>query len=152
MGQLETTIAPLLPTPWLASTEPVLYRRALSARRFKLVNFLKRLRKKMKGPTSSIVNDFFFSMSLPWSYPPHYPRELEVRVPALQNVCEALEWLLRPVDGQAPPSLLGVDVETGPMRETQLLQLSTASRAVIIRIPSLIHPSTGSEAICQCRP
>lgn len=88
-----------------------------------------------------------FSMPLPWSHPPQFPFDLEVWMPSLQEVCGALKWMQERTKDQDPVSVLGMDVETDDLCETQLLQLSTDSRAVLLRIPILMQPPTGDEAL-----
>ena len=97
-----------------------------------------------------------FSMQLPWS--DDGIATLAVRMPRRDGVAAALAWLTADdeaappplVDG-APVRLLGVDVETDALCETSLVQLSTASRCVLIRWRGLAAPGTprdGFDALC----
>lgn len=67
-----------------------------------------------------------FTMTLPW--PLDAPDKLEVRLPSPAQAASSLAWLM-----EGSPTLLGVDVETDALNEVQLVQLSTATRAVLLR-------------------
>ena len=116
-----------------------------------LVAFAKPPKKAHGAPSLS------FSMQLPWSAD-GAPATLAVRMPRRDGVAAALAWLTAEDDAAPPPlvdgvpvRLLGVDVETDALCETSLVQLSTASRCVLIRWRGLAAPGTpraGFDALC----
>jgi hypothetical protein len=97
-----------------------------------------------------------FMVPLPW--PEGGGDTLAVRMPRAEQVGAALTWLIEdgdagaPLVGGAPLPLLGVDVETDALGETSMVQLSTASRCVLIRWRSLAHAPggrAGLAALCD---
>jgi hypothetical protein len=143
-----TAAAPLLPPLAIPPPPPADARPSTPPPR-QFVAFAPPPKKAHRAPSLS------FSMQLPWSA--DGIATLAVRMPRRDGVADALTWLTAD-DDAAPPlvdgvpvRLLGVDVETDAMCETSLVQLSTASRCVLIRWRGLAAPGTpraGFDALC----
>ena len=94
-------------------------------------------------------------MALPDSTMGRLHSTLAVRWASAATLATDLRWMLTdnavdlsildelPVDCNC---LLGVDVETGKEGETQLVQLSTATRAVLFRFAPLLAPTAIAQA------
>jgi hypothetical protein len=98
-----------------------------------------------------------FEVPLPWSAN-GLPATLAVRMPRREGVADALAWLTvddpvapPPLARGVPVRLLGVDVETDAVCETAMVQLSTATRCVLIRwrgLAALGAGRAGFDALC----
>lgn len=92
-----------------------------------------------------VTSTLAFSMTLPW--PLDGSGVLAVCLPSSSEVAASLAWLMA-----ESPRHLGVDVETDARNEVQLLQLSTGTRAVLLRWAGLgkhgVASRPGFDALC----
>jgi hypothetical protein len=92
-----------------------------------------------------------FLLPLPW--PLGSNATLDVRVPRPAGVAAALAWLVADAVGaHQPAAVLGLDVETDDCDDTALVQLSTATRCVLVRLcaraPQDAAASAAMRALC----